>query len=266
MAIYFKTIRSSSSGNCVAIWTDSTRILLDCGLNSMKQTRAILNEHLWSTEDVDAVIVSHLHTDHISYYPLRVLEEYGLPIKVHLDCLKQLKSKHFNGDAFKSLRLESFDKENFAIGDMVIQPFEVPHQPGYLTHGFIINYKQGKKWKKAVLVTDFNDGTDVIKHFKDADFIYVESNHDLELLKLHFNPNSLYHMSNPKTADLLYQARKLSKKAPQAIMLGHISSQRNEASIALKEIRNVFDRNGVELDFNLYASPLYNYSQVIKLG
>ena len=264
MSINFKTILSSSSANCLAVWTDNTRVLFDCGFTSMKQTRAVLGESLGDPKDIDAVIISHLHGDHIRHYPLRVLEEYGLPVKVHQDCLKQLMTKHFNGKRFESLKLEPFGSEEFGIGDMVIQPFEVPHHPDYLTHGFVIRYKQQKKWKKAVLVTDFNNGVRAIEHFKDADFIFVESNHDLELLRLHFNPNSLYHMSNPKTADLLCQARKQSSKAPQAVMLGHISSQRNEANIAIKETRSVFRQNGVELDFELYAAPLYGSSQVIK--
>jgi len=266
MSIYFKTIRSSSSGNCVAVWTDTTRVLFDCGFSSMKQTRAILNENLGDPEDVDAVIISHLHGDHVRYYPLRVLEEYGLSVKVHRNCLKQLKIKHFNGYGFKSLRLEPFGDGKFEIGDMVIQPFEVPHHPGYLTYGFVIRYQQEKKWLKAVLVTDFNNGRGVLRHFKDADFIFVESNHDLELLGMYFNPNSLYHMSNPKTAELLCMARKQSKKAPEAVMLGHISSQRNDANIALNETRRVFQENGLKLEFDLYAAPLYNSSEVVKFG
>jgi phosphoribosyl 1,2-cyclic phosphodiesterase len=232
----------------------------------MKQTRAILNENLGDLEDVDAVIISHLHGDHVRYYPLRVLEEYGLAVKVHRNCLEHLKTKHFNGYGFKSLRLEPFGDGEFEIGDMVIEPFEVPHHPGYLTYGFVIRYQQEKKWTKAVLVTDFNNGRGVVRHFKDADFIFVESNHDLELLGMYFNPNSLYHMSNPNTAELLCLARKQSKKAPQAVMLGHISSQRNEIKIALNETRGVFQKNGLKLDFDLYAAPLYNSSQVVKLG
>jgi phosphoribosyl 1,2-cyclic phosphodiesterase len=264
MSIYFKTIRSSSSGNCIAVWTDHTRILFDCGLTSMKQTRAILKEDFCNPEDIDAVIISHLHGDHISYYPLKVLEDCGTTVKVHGNCLKKLKTKHFNGYGFKSLRLEAYTKK-FEIGDMVIEPFKVPHHPEYLTHGFVIRYQHGKKWKKAVLVTDFNNGRGVVRHFKNADFIFVESNHDLELLDMYFNPNSMYHMSNPKTAELLCMARKQSKKAPQAVVLGHISFQRNDVKIALKETRSVFKKDNVKLDFSLCAAPLYKSSQVVKV-
>jgi hypothetical protein len=60
-------------------------------------------------------------------------------------------------------------------------------------------------------------------------------------------------------------ARKLSKKAPQTVMLGHISFQRNDVKIALKETRSVFKKDNAELDFSLCAAPLYESSQVVKV-
>jgi hypothetical protein len=177
-----------------------------------------------------------------------------------------LKTKHFRGYGFNGLKLEPYGNEKFEVGDIVIQPFAVPHHADYLTHGFVIKYKQQNKWHKAVLVTDFSNGTAALEHFIDADFIFVESNHDLELLRLHYNPNSLFHMSNPKTAQLLCQARKLSKKAPHAVMLGHISSQRNEAKIALNETAAAFQKNSLKLDFELFAAPLYNSSRTVQFG
>jgi Cft2 family RNA processing exonuclease len=83
MPLYFKSLCSSSSGNCLTLWTENTRILIDCGLSSMKKTRQLLNENIDNPEEIDAVIISHLHGDHISYYPLRVIEDYNYKVKVH---------------------------------------------------------------------------------------------------------------------------------------------------------------------------------------
>ncbi len=75
MALYFKTYASSSSGNCLALWTDRTAVLIDCGLGTMKRTRAVLADMAAIAPPVSAVIISHLHSDHVAYYPLRVLEQ-----------------------------------------------------------------------------------------------------------------------------------------------------------------------------------------------
>ena len=105
MSIHFKSLRSSSSGNCLLVWTDRTSVLIDCGLGSMKRTREVLTKNLGDQLDIDAVVVSHMHTDHIGYYSLRVLDSLGVKVKMHESCLPQLKDKHFNGRRFKSLKL-----------------------------------------------------------------------------------------------------------------------------------------------------------------
>ena len=76
MSLHFQSI-CSSSGNCLALWSENTRILIDCGLSSMKRTRHVLSSLAGGPELIDSVFLTHTHSDHISYYPLRVLEEYG---------------------------------------------------------------------------------------------------------------------------------------------------------------------------------------------
>ena len=152
MPLHFKSLCSSSSGNCLLVWTDRTRVLIDCGLGSMKKTRQMLTKHLGNTKDLDAVIISHNHSDHISYYPLRVLEELQTTIRIHENCVEQLKDKHFNGYGFGSLKLKTFGDKSITIGDLSIKPFEVPHNPYFFTCGFVITYMN----KKAVIATDFN--------------------------------------------------------------------------------------------------------------
>ena len=97
MSLHFQSIRSSSKGNCLAVFTEKTRILVDIGLSSMKRTRAGLAGVFGDPSDVDAVIVSHTHSDHVSYYPLRVLADTGIPLNIHQRCTEQLEYKHFTG-------------------------------------------------------------------------------------------------------------------------------------------------------------------------
>lgn len=237
-------------------------MLIDCGLGSMKRTRELLAKHVGSSQDIDALVVSHMHSDHISYYPLRVFENEGIPIRIHENCLSQLKERHFNGYGFSSLKLKPFSDGDFRMGDLTFQPFEVPHNPVFPTYGFIVKYKN----IKAVIAADFNDWVDLLGHFIDSDFIFVESNHDLELLRQYYNPNSRFHMPNPETGKLLCNVRRNSKKAPKTVMLGHLSLIRNEPGIALGEIGNRFENEGAELDFELLAAPGLVASEVVRIS
>jgi phosphoribosyl 1,2-cyclic phosphodiesterase len=261
MPLNFQSLRSSSSGNCLVVKTENTIVVIDCGLSSIRATRKILAQSIANPKYIDLVLISHLHSDHISYYPLRVLEDEGIKLKVHRDCIENLNNKHLYGVGLKKLKLGEYDTKKFNVGDLEIEPFEVPHHPDYLTCGFVIYYKD----KKIVIATDFKDWDGQLDYFADADFIFVESNHDLELLRKYFNPNSLYHLPNPKTADLLCHALKKSKKIPQVIMLGHLSEQRNTPQIAIKEIKTAFKKNGIDNGLRILTAPPDKCSEVINL-
>jgi Cft2 family RNA processing exonuclease len=261
MSLYFQSICSSSNGNCLALWSENTRILIDCGLSTMKRTRQTLSSLFADPAQLDSILLTHTHCDHISYYPLRVLEESGHTICLHDNCVEQLKDKHFNGYGFKKLKFLPFKNSKFTVGDFSIKPFEVRHSPGCPTYGFQIYYQD----KKVVIATDFCEWDSVFDSFLDADFIFVESNHDLELLKQFYNPNSRFHMPNPDTGNLLLNVIDESKTAPSTIILGHISSQRNERNLALGETADVFAKAGRGMNFELLTAPLKQCSEVIKI-
>ncbi len=266
MSLYFQSLISSSAGNCLVLWSDNTRVVIDCGSRTLRGTRELLERNLKDPAAIDAVLVSHLHGDHINGYSLRVIQEYGLSVRVHERCLEQLRERHFNGHRrLHSLDLQTFSDASFTVGDLWFRPFAVPHHPDYPNYGFAVRHKENGQWKKAVIVTDFHDGTAALDHFADSDFIFVESNHDLDLLAQHFNPNSRFHMSNPETAALLCRVCRESARKPHTVMLGHLSSQRNTQTIALEETRAAFRERGMDADFSLSAAPLYGCSPVVKI-
>jgi phosphoribosyl 1,2-cyclic phosphodiesterase len=261
MSLFFKSICSSSNGNCLALWSEDKRILIDCGLASMKRTRQAIGSLFGENAYVDSVLLTHNHSDHISHYPLRVLEQCAHNIHIHNDCVDQLKEKHFNGYGFKKLNIKPFTNKKFDIGEFSIKPFEVSHSPSYPTYGFQIFYRD----KKIVIATDFFEWDNIFEYFLDADFIFVESNHDLKLLEQYYNPNSQFHMPNPQTGDLLLNAIINSRKSPSIVMLGHISSQRNKRELAREETVNIFEKADKQIDFELLTAPLRDCSQLIEI-
>lgn len=260
MSLSFQSLLSSSSGNCVTLCSENTRLVIDCGLSSMKRTWQTLSA-LHKARPIDAVLLTHLHSDHISYYPLRVLEEMKIPIFLHESTVESLREKHYNGYGFGRLSLKPFESRMFEIGDFCIRPFKVVHNPWYATCGYEI-YGDGRK---VVFATDFCQWQDILDRFVDTDFMFVESNHDLALLRKYFNPNSRYHLPNPQTAELLAAAVGQSKRPPRAVMLGHLSSQRNTPQLAVRETTQYFNKRGLAMEFALSAAPLKEAGQVVRI-
>ena len=265
MALYFKTIRSSSSGNCLAIRTERNQILIDCGFSSQKSCEYVLREHLSKPSYVDAVVITHNHGDHISYSSLRIMEKYGIQVWIHEDSVSQLIEKHFNGYRFQSLQVKLFSDSQFRVGNLSLQPIRLPHQPGYPTYGFVIRCREQGRCYKVTVAGDFYDGSGLLEHLINADLVYVESNHDPHLLELYPNYNSRFHMNNPNTAQMLCDALSRSRRMPKAVILGHLSLQRNDEAIAINEVREAMIRWGHNWDCKIYIAPRYEASRTITL-
>lgn len=260
MSLYFQSLCSSSSGNALALWTETTRLLIDCGLSSMKRTRQTLAA-VFGDASIDSVLLTHPHSDHISYYPLRVLEDLAVPLRVFDDCVDPLRWQHFSGPGLNNLKLKPFTERPFTVGDFRVRPFTLDHYPAFPTCGFRIECGG----KTLVIATDFYDWNGAFESFLDADFLFVESNHDLELLRKYFNPNSKYHLPNPQTAQLLLNVCRESRRLPRTVILGHLSDQRNRPPLAIRETQNAFRRADRPIDFDLAAAPLRQPGEVIRL-
>ena len=59
------SIASGSSGNCIMVGDDHTRVLIDAGISG-KRIEAGLNEADYTTKDMQGILVTHEHIDHIA--------------------------------------------------------------------------------------------------------------------------------------------------------------------------------------------------------
>lgn len=265
MSLCFRTLCSSSRGNCLAIWTENSCVLIDCGFRSQISCERTLTEHFGHKPQVDGVVVTHNHSDHINYSSLRVLELHGLQVRTHEKNVDQLQRKHFRGRIFEDLKLMPFSDKSFEMGEISFEPIHLSHHPEYFTCGFLIRYHQKDIWHKIIIASDLRDGHAILEYLIDADFIYIESNHDPELLALYPNYNSHFHMSNLKTSEVLCIARTKSRHAPKAVMLGHLSFIRNDADLVLRSLETTFQQSGQNLDYKIYVAPRYEESSPIKI-
>lgn len=261
MFLTFQSLCSGSSGNSLLLKTGETTLLIDAGFPSMRACRKALGEFLPA---VDGVVISHLHSDHIHYSSLRVLEDCRVPIYIYEKEIRHLASRHFRQSPFLDLKIRPFFDRPFLIGDFSIHPFRVPHDGVRQTFGFEISVSRKGGRKKVVVATDFWDWRGIPGWFENADFIYVEANHDPELLRANPNPRSHFHLSNEKCGRLLNRALRESKNLPCGVMLGHLSEVRNRPKLARQTVMEMLDGNLYQ-DIALHIAPRYEPSETIQI-
>ena len=259
----FRSLRSGSSGNVLLLESrrgrSRTRLLIDCGISSQRGCLKILEEEVGLADRIDGLLVTHAHSDHVNYSTLRVMQELGVPLFVHTKTQREIQKRYMSPHRtpasvdFSRLETHTFDDAPFSLGDFEVTPIPVPHAPGVTTHAFAIS--QGRR--RVVIASDFHDPDAVVPHIYDADLIYVESNHDAGLLRQHFNPASLFHLPNSAAGLLIQHALLESRRLPQAVVLAHLSEERNRPHLALRTVRQILEEAGLADEVSLVTAPRY---------
>src|SRR4051794_13812080 len=132
----FTVLGSGSTGNCVLVSTERTNVLVDAGL-SAKEIARRLKEVGVCCDDIDAILVTHEHGDHIG--GMRVLlQSVDCPVfisRITQDAYYDTRAGGTNGDSESSKRkavladrsVEIRSDQEFRIGDIDFLPFSVPH-------------------------------------------------------------------------------------------------------------------------------------------
>jgi phosphoribosyl 1,2-cyclic phosphodiesterase len=238
VAVTFTSLRSGSNGNCLQLFTPRTRILIDCGWESTRACRRALHPAPpGGPAAIDAVFLSHLHGDHLSAGAIRALSDLRLPVYCHESCVGELSR------VGEPLCLRAYADAPVRVGDLEVTPFRVRHTPRVVTHGFSILSPADER--RLVVATDLASWDGLLDRFVDADFIFLESNHDVRLARQRPVPNSRYHLSNDQAAALLCQVLRQSRRPPAGIMLAHLSGDRNDPELARACVEAALRRAGL---------------------
>jgi phosphoribosyl 1,2-cyclic phosphodiesterase len=234
-------LASGSSGNAAFLATGSTRILVDAGL-SMKETAkrlASIGEDLTS---IDAILITHEHSDHVS----------GLPVLARQKKVRAtIYMTHLAAPAIdwgeSEPRLESFQAgAEFQIGDIEIQSFSIPHDaidP--------VGFRFEAEGVRVGIATDLGYIPESIKwHLRRTDLLLLESNHDLDMLKVGPYPWSVKqrvmsrvgHLSNLVVSDFLAQD---FDSATEHLVLGHLSEHNNHPAIVSMVAQQTLEARGL---------------------
>lgn len=229
----FCSLYSGSSGNCLFVSTNNTKILIDCGTSCKKICDGLASINS-SIEDIDAILVTHEHSDHVQSLGM-VSKKFDIPVYANIDTWNAMKKQK---EKISSENIKIFENDkDFTLNDLTIHPFSTPHDAANPC-GF--NIHNGKR--KLSIATDLghiNNG--ILNQLEKSSFILLESNYDPEVLKTSRYPYYLKqriaglsgHLSN-ETAGKTISA--LMKKDLKSVMLGHLSKENNFPELAYQTV------------------------------
>jgi phosphoribosyl 1,2-cyclic phosphodiesterase len=234
-------LASGSSGNAALLATDSTRILLDAGL-SMREIGKRLAAIGENVARIDAILITHEHSDHVA----------GLPVLArNKDVRATIYMTRLAAPAIDwgetQPRLETFQAgAGFQIGDVEVESFSIPHDaidP--------VGFRFEAQGVRIGVATDLGYVPESIKfHLRRTDLLLLESNHDLDMLKVGPYPWSVKqrvmsrvgHLSNLSMSDFLCEDLDSSTAH---LLLGHLSQQNNHPEIVRLIATQALERRGL---------------------
>lgn len=240
---HFCSLYSGSSGNCLFVEADNTKILIDAGESAKKITTALTSLKVEPNE-IDAILVTHEHSDHIKGLGT-LSKKYDIPVYANAKTWDAMPEQE-NKIAEKNIKNFTIE-ENFEIGDFKIHPFKIPHDAANPC-GFNIFYQN----RKISIATDIGHMTSNIAHkLEDSSFLLLEANYDPEILKCSPYPYLLKqriagpngHLPNEDAGKTISF---LMNSGLQNVMLGHLSRENNFPELAYKTVVDTLIENKLD--------------------
>ena len=236
----FASLGSGSRGNATLIEVGETRVLLDCGFSCAELEKRLACLQL-VPHDLDAVLVSHEHADHISGVA-RLSRRFGIPVWMTAGT----EAVH-RGGALADWRCFS-GHAPFEIGDVQVAPYPVPHDAREPCQ-FV--FSDGAI--RFGVLTDAGSVTaHMVRALSGVDALLQECNHDPRMLANGPYPRSLQervggaygHLSNQQAAEMLEQ---IDTDRLQHLVAAHVSEKNNCVTLVRQALSSAMLRLPCEL-------------------
>jgi phosphoribosyl 1,2-cyclic phosphodiesterase len=244
-------LASGSSGNITLLETQRTRLLIDAGLGK-RETLARLAAVEQAVDHLDGILITHEHTDHCGGLP-QMLGLWKSPLYVTeptMDAMQRILPNTLG----KRLRgVEAIHAgQSFTVGDIEVHAFGIPHDAAdpvaftFCTNG-----------TKLAIVTDLGYMPQLVKvHLRDADCLVLESNHDLDMLKVGPYPwvvkqrvlSRTGHLSNHAVSEYLSDPDGFDARA-RYLVLAHLSQENNNPDLARLSAEEALGRRPADCAF-----------------
>lgn len=246
MGLKFCSFASGSTGNCYLLKTENTNLLIDVGIAGKRVIEG-LDSCAVKPEQIDGILVTHEHTDHIK--SLRMIAKKASNGKIYTS----------EGTAYSVTEKMPMIADricvtdnSFEVGDIEIEPFSLSHDAeepvGFSVHS---------GGKRVTIITDTGVATkQMLSVAAKSDLLVLEANHEVNILHCSSYPYELKrrilgdygHLSNDAAAEFIYEVEKLRKSGgyknsnephrKQKILLAHLSKENNSPMQAMLTIKN----------------------------
>jgi phosphoribosyl 1,2-cyclic phosphodiesterase len=227
----FCSLGSGSEGNALVVevvgLNVSTRLMMDCGFG-LAETEARLLRAGLVPDDLDGIVVTHEHSDHIGGVA-RFARKHAIPVWLTHGTAKVLRE-----NSLPSALVHYVDPhESFAVGEVEVTPYYVPHdacEP--------VQYVFSDGAARLGVLTDTGALTSHIEAtLSGCDGLVLECNHDLGMLMSGNYPASLKrrvagkfgHLDNTTAAELL---RRIDCAKLKHVVAAHLSKSNNLPALA----------------------------------
>lgn len=243
-------LRSSSSGNCTAIWTGRSGILIDCAGIDLQEIEKDLRDIDLDPFLIKGIVITHGHGDHICKNTFKIASHYGMPIYVHHDTYQVVQERCGVND--HRCKIIHHTEKPFTIHDLKIAPFKTFHRGGYVGEpfGFCITHNHNGQCRKVGFLTDTSKVTDsMIRMLYDSGCLIIECNHDAELAWKKSPNQSTWkeHLNNDAAAEALVKIKNGSadRMALKHVFLAHISQRHNKAGALIGHISKTIRKENI---------------------
>ncbi|NLT98235.1 MAG: MBL fold metallo-hydrolase [Christensenellaceae bacterium] len=241
MALCLTPLFSGSSGNAILVSSQRSKVLIDAGVSGRKLEEA-LHSIGETVDDIKGILITHEHSDHIQGVGI-LSRRYNIPVDATAPTWEAACDKL---GSVRSMLARVIGKEPFYIDDLLIEPFEIPHDAADP-----VGYCVTSGHSRLAVATDLGCfPQEVERRLHACDLVLLESNHDLEMLIAGRYPYELKqrirsrrgHLSNDDAAEA---AVRLAYAGVSSILLGHLSRENNSEHLAFRTVTDALLANGI---------------------
>ena len=244
------SLASGSHGNSVFVSSGEISVLVDAGLSGIELERRMSAKGI-SPDSLSAIVVTHEHTDHVKGVGI-LSRRYNIPVYIN-----ERTCYGASGKIGKVELLEYFQCGNsFTIGNIKLEPFSISHD-ALDPAGLTLEYNN----IKIAIATDMGMVTNLVKeHIKGCSLIYIEANHDCDMLMNGSYPWHLKqrikgrkgHLSNQDAADMLGE---IKSDNLNYVILAHLSEENNTPEKAFNTVRKTIGSSCIKLSVAMPHEP-----------